>query len=83
MHSSIVFKILCTSIFSWIFFNSIGLPIKPELNSHGKAVQEYPYNMRYLDLQGNRLTLEEYNTKLNNEEQVYLAAYVGCTYHCG
>ena len=54
----------------------------PELDSDGNAVQEYPYNMRYLDLHGNRLTLEECNTKLNNEEQVYLAAYVGCTYHC-
>ena len=55
----------------------------PELDSHGNAVQEYPYDRRYLDLQGNRLSKSEYNTKLANGEQVFIAAYVGCTYHCG
>ena len=55
----------------------------PELDSDGNVVQEYPYNLCYLDLQGTRLTKAEYDTKLANGEQVYIAAYVGCTYHCG
>ena len=55
----------------------------PELDSDGNVVQEYPYNLRYLDLQGARLTKAEYDTKLANGEQVHIAAYVGCTYHCG
>ena len=26
---------------------------------------------------------EEYNNKLENGESVYIACFVGCTYHCG
>ncbi len=55
----------------------------PKLDSDGNVVQEYPYNLRYLDLQGAILTKAEYDTKLANSEEVYIAAYVGCTYHCG
>ena len=29
------------------------------------------------------ITEEEYNTKLQANEEVYLACFVGCTYHCG
>ena len=54
-----------------------------ELDSDGNIVEEYPYNLRYLDLQGNQITKAQYDTKLANSEQVYIAAYVGCTYHCG
>ena len=54
-----------------------------ELDGSGNIVYEYPYNLRYLDLYGNRYSKEEYNTKLANNEEVYIAAYVGCTYHCG
>ena len=44
---------------------------------------EYAYKIRYLDLSGNMLTKEEYDTKKENGENVHKAAYVGCTYHCG
>ena len=54
-----------------------------KLDSDGNVVQEYAYNLRYLDLQGTWLTKAEYDTKLANGEQVYISAYVGCTYHCG
>ena len=54
-----------------------------ELDLSGNIIQEYPYNIRYLDLHGNRLTFDEYNLKLSKGEEVYIAAYVGCTYHCG
>jgi hypothetical protein len=55
----------------------------PETSNAGNIVQEYPYERRFLDVQGNRLTQESYDTKLANGEQVFVAAYVGCTYHCG
>ena len=55
----------------------------PQLGiAQGNVIQEYPYNIRYLDQQGNLLTKQQYDDKLPNES-VYIAAYVGCTYHCG
>jgi hypothetical protein len=37
--------------------------------------------MRYLNLDGSQITEEEYNAA--ETTQVYKAAFVGCTYHCG
>jgi ethanolamine utilization microcompartment shell protein EutS len=54
-----------------------------ELDGSGNIVYEYPYNLRYLDLSGNRYSKDDYDTKIANNEEVYIAAYVGCTYHCG
>ena len=54
-----------------------------ELDSNGNIIQEYKYNLRYLDSQGNKMTKSEYDTKIANNEEVYIAAFVGCTYHCG
>ena len=54
-----------------------------ELDGSGNIVYEYPYNLRYLDLSGNRYSKDDYDTKTANNEEVYIAAYVGCTYHCG
>jgi hypothetical protein len=45
--------------------------------------QERAYNIRYLDASANILTEEEYNTKIAASEEAYIAAFVGCTYHCG
>ena len=37
-----------------------------------------------LDISANILTSEEeYLTRLTNGENVYIACFVGCTYHCG
>jgi hypothetical protein len=44
---------------------------------------EYAYNLRYLLEDGTQITKEEYETKKANNESVYIAAFVGCTYHCG
>ena len=44
---------------------------------------EAQYNIRYLESDGTIITESEYNTKLANNENVYKAAFVGCTYHCG
>jgi hypothetical protein len=45
--------------------------------------QEYAYKIRHIDPSGNILTEEEYNTKIAANEEAYIAAFVGCTYHCG
>jgi hypothetical protein len=45
--------------------------------------EEYEYEVRYLSPAGVPITREEHETLLQNGEQVYKAAFVGCTYHCG
>ena len=51
-------------------------------DSHNQQL-EYQYNTRFLLADGTQITEEEYNTKLQANEEVYLACFVGCTYHCG
>ena len=59
------------------------------LNEYGNIVWEdteeleSEYNIRYLNIDGVEITEEEYSEKQNNNEEVYKAAFVGCTYHCG
>ena len=45
----------------------------------------YKYDTRFLDANANQLSggETEYNTRLGNGESVYIACFVGCTYHCG
>ena len=45
--------------------------------------QERAYNIRHVDPSGNIITEEEYNSKIAASEEAYIAAFVGCTYHCG
>ena len=43
----------------------------------------YPYETRFLLPDGTQITEIEYNNKKSLGEIVYLACFVGCTYHCG
>ena len=45
--------------------------------------QEYPYEIRYVDPNGNIITKEQHDNIISNGELAYIAAFVGCTYHCG
>jgi hypothetical protein len=54
-----------------------------KLDASGNILYEKAYRLRYLDNQANRITEEEYNTKIAANEEAYIAAFVGCTYHCG
>ena len=55
-----------------------------DLDENGNTQQVYKYETRFLDASGNLLIDEaDYNTRLGNEESVYIACFVGCTYHCG
>ena len=44
---------------------------------------EKAYNLRYLLVDGTQITEADYTTRKSNGENVYKAAFVGCTYHCG
>ena len=55
-----------------------------DLDSNGNQQIVYKYETRFIDANGNKLTDEsDYTTRLDNGENVYVACFVGCTYHCG
>ena len=51
-----------------------------EVDASGNVVYEYEYNIRYINSDAQIITYEEYMDNSNNS---YIIAYVGCTYHCG
>ena len=59
------------------------------LDEHGQlqwedsGETEVPYKVRYLLPDGTQISEEEYTTRASMDEKVYIAAFVGCTYHCG
>ena len=44
---------------------------------------EASYKLRYLLPNGTQISEEEYTTRALADERVFIAAFVGCTYHCG
>ena len=54
-----------------------------DLDENGNQQMVYPLETRFLLANGTQITEEEYNTRLGNGENVYIACFVGCTYHCG
>ena len=55
-----------------------------DLDENGNIQYEYEYDTRFLDENANILSgKEEYLSRLNNGENVYIACFVGCSYHCG
>jgi hypothetical protein len=54
-----------------------------ELDSDGNIVFDYDYPTRFLNDNGEQITHEVYTELLNNGHSVYIARFVGCTYHCG
>ena len=44
---------------------------------------EKAYKTRYLLPDGTQISEAEYTTRALADEKVYIAAFVGCTYHCG
>ena len=45
--------------------------------------QETKYDIRYIDASGNILTKDQYDIMISGGQNAYIAAFVGCTYHCG
>jgi hypothetical protein len=55
-----------------------------DLDADGNQQMVYPFETRFLQADGTRLTEADYKTKLEaGDESVYIACFVGCTYHCG
>ena len=46
----------------------------------GNIVYEYQYKIKYINQDASEISQQEYIDQSNN---AYIAAYVGCTYHCG
>jgi len=68
----------------FIYDNNGNLQYDNDLDENGNIQYEYEYDTRFLDENANILSgEEEYLSRLNNDENVYIACFVGCTYHCG
>ena len=53
------------------------------LDENGNVVTKPAYQIRYLQSDGKIITLDQYNIMLQNGQNVYIAAFIGCTYQCG
>lgn len=65
------------------FDSSGNIQFTDDLDSDNNQQMVYPYETRFLSSDGTEITLDEYNTQNSNNEDVYIACFVGCTYHCG
>ena len=63
--------------------SSGNIQFEDDLDSDGNQQQVYPFETRFLLADGTQITETEYTTRLTNNESVYIACFVGCTYHCG
>ena len=70
---------------NYIVYDEKGdIVFEDDLDENGNIQYEYEYDTRFLDENANILSgEEEYLSRLNNGENVYIACFVGCTYHCG
>jgi hypothetical protein len=53
------------------------------LDAGGNTRTHLKFKIRYLLPDGTQISEEEYTTRASMDEKVYIAAFVGCTYHCG
>ena len=51
-----------------------------DVDVSGNIVHEYQYKIKYINQHASEISQQEYIDQSNN---AYIAAYVGCTYHCG
>ena len=73
-----------TKIITNIDYDSNGnVQYEDDLDSDGNQQMIYPFETRFLQADGTQITETEYNSKLAADEYVYIACFVGCTYHCG
>ena len=54
-----------------------------DIDKNGNDVQDLKFKLRYLLPDGTQISEDEYTTRALADEKVYIAAFVGCTYHCG
>tara|TARA_Y100000816_G_scaffold292122_1_gene285929 strand:+ start:3031 stop:12057 length:9027 start_codon:yes stop_codon:yes gene_type:complete len=56
---------------------------KGQIQWEDESFMETAYNIRYVDSNGNIVTKNKYDSMIANNQEAYIAAFVGCTYHCG
>ena len=67
-----------------IFDSNGNIQYEDDLDADGNQQIVYEYDTRFLNADGTLITTEaEYLTKKNAGENVNIACFVGCTYHCG
>ena len=67
-----------------VFDSNGNIQYEDDLDANGNQQMEYKYETRFLNADATIIATEaEYNTKKANGENVYIAQFVGCTYHCG
>ena len=67
-----------------IYDSNNNIQYEDDLDTDGNQQMEYKYDTRFLNEDGSLIATEaEYLTKKNAGENVYIACFVGCTYHCG
>ena len=77
-------KVTKTKTITNIDYNANGdVTYEDDLDADGNQQMIYPFETRFLQADATQITEEEYNTKLEAGESVYVACFVGCTYHCG
>ena len=54
-----------------------------DLDGDGNQQMVYPLKTRFLLPDSTQITESEYNSKSEAGDEVYVACFVGCTYHCG
>tara|TARA_B100000686_G_C16646305_1_gene893001 strand:- start:18 stop:1235 length:1218 start_codon:yes stop_codon:yes gene_type:complete len=54
-----------------------------DLDANSNQQMIFPLETRFLQADATQITETEYTTKLAAGESVYIACFVGCTYHCG
>jgi hypothetical protein len=63
--------------------SSGNVQFEDDLDSSGNQQLVYPFTTRFLLADGTQITESDYTTRLGQGESVYIACFVGCTYHCG
>ena len=54
--------------------------IKFEENNNFK---DYKFDTKFINNKGNIISKDEYQKSIDKKENVYIACFIGCTYHCG
>ena len=77
-------KVIVSGSTQTLDFDSSGnIQYEDDLDSTGNQQLVYPFDTRFLLSDGTQITESNYTTRLANGESVYIACFVGCTYHCG
>jgi hypothetical protein len=67
-----------------IYDSNGNVQYEDDLDEDGNQQIIYKYDTRFLNSDGTLIsTEEEYKNKKDLNEDVYIACFVGCTYHCG